>query len=307
MSLTFSPVGPALDETLDGPAWDGGGLLFCVAGRNEIHRWDETTGATSMVRSATNRARGLALGPDGRLFGAQSRARRVMWLSADGGAFYLEAMLDGERHNDPQDLVVDAGSRVWFTDRHTDSTIPGPVGYPPLAHNSVLRLEESGPRGTETPGTGTSGTGTAGGWRLERMTFDTTGPGGIALSGDERALYVIDGLDAPAAAASLRSYAIEGAGPLGPGALLHSFAPGELAGGLCTDPLGRIHVAVRAAAGVGGGRIDLLGPSGGLLASHPFDASPTNCCFGGEGSARLFVTTAEGVLLAATVDDHTET
>ena len=146
MSLTFSPLGPGLDEALDGPAWDGGGLLFCVPGRNEIHRWDETTGATSVVRSATNRTRGLALGGDGRLFGAQSRARRVMWLSADGGAFYLEAMLDGERHNDPQDLVVDAGSRVWFTDRHTDSTIPGPVGYAPLAHNSVLRLEESVPR-----------------------------------------------------------------------------------------------------------------------------------------------------------------
>ena len=312
MTLTFSPVGPGLDEALDGPAWDGGGLLFCVAGRNEIHRWDETTGTTSVVRSATNRTRGLALGGDGRLFGAQSRARRVMWLSADGGAFYLEAMLDGERHNDPQDLVVDADSRVWFTERHTDSTIPGPVGYPPLAHNSVLRLEESEPRGTETSstgtsGTGTSGTGAAGGWRLERMTFDTTGPGGIALSPDERTLYVIDGLDAPAAAASLRSYAIDGDGLLGPGALLHSFAPGELAGGLCTDALGRIHVAVRAAAGAASGRIDLLGPSGGLLESHPLEASPTNCCFGGEGSARLFVTTAEGVLLASPVHDHTET
>ena len=117
------------------PAWRG---------RNEIHRWDAATGAASVVRSATNRTRGLALGGDGRLFGAQSRARRVMWLSADGAAFYLEAMLDGERHNDPQDLVVDAESRVWFTDRHTDSTIPGPVGYPPMAHNSVLRLTEGG-------------------------------------------------------------------------------------------------------------------------------------------------------------------
>ena len=302
MSLTFSPLGPGLDEALDGPAWDGGGLLFCVPGRNEIHRWDETTGATSVVRSATNRTRRLALGGDGRLFGAQSRARRVMWLSADGGAFYLEAMLDGERHNDPQDLVVDADSRVWFTDRHTDSTIPGPVGYPPLAHNSVLRLTESLPRGT-----GTSSAGTASGWRLERMTFDTTGPGGIALSPDERTLYVIDGLDAPAAAASLRSYAIDGAGLLGPGALLHSFAAGELVGGLCTDALGRIHVAVRAAAGVATGRIDLLGPSGELLESHPLEASPTNCCFGGEGSVRLFVTTAEGVLLAAPVHDHTGT
>ena len=302
MTLTFSPVGPGLGEALDGPAWDGGGLLFCVAGRNEIRRWDETTGATSVVRSATNRTRGLALGPDGRLFGAQSRARRVMWLSADGGAFYLEAMLDGERHNDPQDLVVDAGSRVWFTDRHTDSTIPGPVGYPPLGHNSVLRLEETGPRGA-----GTSGTGTAGGWRLERMTFDTTGPGGIALSPDEGTLYVIDGLDAPAAATSLRSYAIDEAGLLGPGALLHSFAPGDLVGGLCTDALGRVHVAVQAAAGDAIGRIDVLSPSGALAESHPLQASPTNCCFGGEGSAEPFVTTAEGVLLAAPAHDDTRT
>ena len=303
MTLTFSAVGPELDEALDGPAWDGGGLLFCVAGRNEIHRWDETTGATSVARSATNRTRGLALGGDGRLFGAQSRARRVMWLSADGGAFYLEAMLDGERHNDPQDLVVDADSRVWFTDRHTDSTIPGPVGYPPLAHNSVLRLEETGSGRTGTSGTRTSGT--AGGWRLERMTFDTTGPGGIALSPDERTLYVIDGLDAPAGAASLRSYTVDGAGLLGPGALLHSFAPGERVGGLCTGARGRIHVAVRAAAGDATGRIDVLGPSGGLAESHPLEASPTNCCFGGEGSAKLFVTTAEGVLLAAPAHDDT--
>ena len=47
------------------------------------------------------------------------------------------------------------------------------------------------------------------------------------------------------------------------------------------------------------GRIDVFDQRGALLESHAVDASPTNCCLGGDGSNTLFVTTAEGVLMLA--------
>jgi gluconolactonase len=134
-----------------------------------------------LVRHPTVRIRGLAFDRDGRLFAAQSRARRVVWLSSDGGTYYLNAMLGDRRHNDPQDLVVDDAGRIWFTDRYTDDSIPGPVGYPPLEHQSVLRLtERDRPAG-----------GGIGDWTVERMTFDTAAPGGIALSPDGNVVVAV--------------------------------------------------------------------------------------------------------------------
>jgi gluconolactonase len=253
--------------------------------RSEIHRWDAVTGEVSLVRNVTVRTRGLALAPDGRLYGAQSRARRVVWFSDDGGTYYLNAMLDGERHNDPQDLVVDRAGRIWFSDRYTEDSIPGPVGYPPLAHNSVLRL-------TERARPDRSATGQ---WELERMTFDTTWPSGIALSPDARTLYVGDGTSSASDPCGLKAYHVSKFGVLGPARQVRRFAEGERAGGVCTDVHGLVAVAVTSGTA---GRVELLDSSGTVVDSRDVPDNPTNCCFGGAGLRILFVTTASGQLLS---------
>ena len=279
MTMSLARVAEPLEGELDGPAWDGVGLLFCVLAKNEIRRYDPASGRTAVVRQQTVRTRGLAFAPDGRLYGAQGRARRIVWYRDDGAAYYLASTIDGLRRNDPQHLVVDRGGRIWSTDRWTEESSGGPVGYPPLGHCSVLRLD---------PVAGTDPL-NVGDWALRRMTTDTVAPYGLALSPDERTLYVSDRGGAPAGP-SLRAYAVGDDVPLRAGTVLRSFESGDEPAGICVDAGGRIVVAI-------GGvrpRIELVGVDGRVSGEIAVPGAPTACAIGG---ADLYVTTATGDLL----------
>ncbi len=287
MGWRFERLVDDVGDVLDGPVWDGSGVLFCCPGRNAIHRWDAGTGDCMLVRHPTVRIRGLAFDPDGRLFAAQSRARRD-GLAERRGRHVLpgQAMLDGRRHNDPQDLVVDRGGRIWFTDRYTDDSIPGPVGYPPLEHRSVLRLTEH-----DRPHDGWLGK-----WTLERMSFDTAEPSGIALSPDERTLYVID-RDNAAERSRLKGYRISTTDHLGPPRVLHEFDRGTTAGGMCVDRRGRIVVTTPVVDG--GGGLVVFDPDGrGPRVCRSATRRPTAATAAADGGT-LYVTTSTGRLLAA--------
>jgi len=276
-------LGATFEDVLDGPVWDGAGVLFCSVRRSEIHRWDPVASTSTLVRCATVRARSLAFGPDGSLYAAQSRARRVMLLADDGGSYYLEAMLEGERHNDPQDVVVDRAGRIWFTDRYTDDSIPGPVGYPPLGHQSVLRLDRvDGPTARR-----------AGRWQLARMTFDTRAPFGLAFSPDETTLYVTDGIGTADEPSRLVSYAAA-SGPLPPGRTIHEWPVGIQARGIAVEPSGTV---LAASASGDAGSLDMIDPGGGIVRSLALSDAPTNCCVTPLG---VVVTTESGRLLRVT-------
>lgn len=280
----LEPFGQRFEDGLDGPAWDGSGLLFCVPRRNEIRRWDEGSREIALARWATVRTRGLAFAPDGRLYGAQARARRVMWFADDGASYFLNATLDGQRHNDPQDLVVDSGGRIWFTDHYAEESIPGPVGYPPMPHSSVLRLVERKRRNDRV----------AGEWTLERMTFDTTAPSGIALAPDHRTLYVADRSTSEPVVSTLKAYKISRQGVLGPPKVTRKFPIGQHAGGLCVDRHGEIAIAI--STGENTGCIVIVDADGAVQHEIELADRPTNCCLGGPQNATLFVTTEGGQL-----------
>lgn len=306
--LRFQPIdvdlGPG--ET-DGPTWVGDGWLIARPDANEIVKVRPDAGDVVRFRHSTCGNRGLAIGPDGRVFGAQSASRRIVWYAPDGGTYLLNAMLGDRRHNDPQDLVIDTVGQIWFSDDWTDDSHGGPVGWPPLEHRSILRL-----RRVTTAGDG------VGDWQLERMTTDTLAPRGIGLSPSEGVLYVTD-LGDDRTAASLRAYPVSpGTGALGPGRILLAFEPGpsdpagdrgagspdavaETPGGLAVAPDGRIFMVVR---GAGAGAVLELGPDGAIRARHPVpDAVPTNCGIGGQDGRTVLLTTAAGAILAATLPD----
>jgi len=279
-------AGSPFDGELDGPAWDGRALLFCNATKNEIWRLDEAKDAPTLARAQTVRTRGLAFAPDGRLYGAQTRARRIVWYRDDGASYYVESAIEGARRNDPLHLVVDRSGRIWSTDRWTEESSGGPVGFPPLAHRSVLRLD---PIGARDDGVGE--------WSLRRMTEDTTAPHGLALSPDERTLYVTDDGDADQPP-TLRAYAIAG-DALSPGIVLRRYERGDGAAGMTVDASGKIVVAAGARDSATGPRIEVLEPSGRLVTVTPTDAAaPTACAFGGRALDVLYVTSGDGELLA---------
>jgi hypothetical protein len=84
----------------------------------------------------------------------------------------LPHLLDGHRHNRPNDLAIDRQGRIWFTDPYGQGLAESERE---LDHTSVLRL-------TPQPN---------GDWQLERMTYNTSAPNGILFSQDERTLYVV--------------------------------------------------------------------------------------------------------------------
>jgi sugar lactone lactonase YvrE len=293
MRWTFEVVaGSPFGESLCGPAWDGERLLVCSPRANEILEHDPGIGQTRPFRSSTVRTRALALGPSGRLYGAQSRARRVVWYRGDGSTYYLEAMLEGQRHNDPQDLAVDAHERIWFADLWTDESIQTPVGFPPLDHCSVLRLDR-----TDAPDPETTGT-----WTVRRMTFDTIAPRAIALAPDERTLYVADGGRPSAAPVVLRAYPITDRGDLGQARVLHAFGTEVIVGGLVVDRQGDILVAVETTDDPRSSTLQVLDPAGHPVGAQAMpDHPPSGIAFGGAGLDRLYITTSDGYLLR--VDD----
>ncbi|MCC6887227.1 MAG: SMP-30/gluconolactonase/LRE family protein [Hyphomicrobiales bacterium] len=287
MAWNFERIGADFGDVLDGPAWDGSGLLFCKVVTSEILRYDPATGQVSRFRPHTLRTSGLAFGRDGELYGAQSGARRVIWFKRDGSAAYLNLKLGGARHNHPHDLTTDSRNRIWFSDPYSELRTRGPQIYPLLDHCSVLRLDYDTQRRE---------------WSIRRMTYDTVEPRGLALSPDETTLYVSDSSPSADCLRQLKAYPIRDDGTLGPATVLHTFGAdhrGVHRGsfGLCVDNAGNIVAAAGSNRSGPGAMIYVFAPSGQVIESHPVPAeAPTNCAFGGPDLGTLYVTTEDGSL-----------
>src|ERR1039458_6223472 len=126
MDWKFERIGESFGDMLDGPIWDGDGLLFCKVVQSEILRYEAATGNVGVFRRFSIRNGGLTIAPNGNLYGTQSGARRVAWYKRDGTTTLLSAHIAGMRHNHPHDLVADRKGRVWFSDVHSSVRTRGP-------------------------------------------------------------------------------------------------------------------------------------------------------------------------------------
>jgi gluconolactonase len=152
-----------------------------------------------------------------------------------------------------------------------------------LDHESVYRLDPDGS-----------------GWAIRRLTFDTTRPNGLALSPDERTLYVAQSEYGADRKRELRAYPVRDDGSLGPHRVLHNFYPHRGIDGMCLDREGNIVATAGWQESGPGPMIYVFAPNGRVLETHPVpDDRPTNCCFGGPEMETLFVTTGAGSLYAA--------
>ena len=289
MSWSFEPLAGPYTLT-EGPAWDGTGLLFSDIRNNRIMRFDESTNRVDIFRGGTNGCNGLMFDEQGRLYGCEGTGRRVVRYGRPGQAEVIADQFEGKRLNGPNDLAIDSQGRVWFTDPcYADRT------QMELEHDSVFRATppvlEAAPEGN--------------GWRLDRVTFDTTRPNGILLSHDERTLYVAESPPAPTGQRQLRAYAIGDDGTVGPYQVLHGFGEHRGIDGMCLDVDGNIVATCGWEQGGPGPRIAVFSPNGEVLEEHPVPAPvkrPTNCTFGGPGLSTLYVTDIDGHLHRARTD-----
>jgi|SRR5262245_5705698 len=289
MSWQFELVAGPCQGPTGGVVWDGAHVLFTAIDEGRLLRFDPQTRGLDEARRHLNRVNGLGFAPGGELYGAQEGGRRLVEFTPDGRLVAVDALLDGNYHNQPSDLVVDRLHRIWFADPHHPVIPFGPQIFPLLAHQSVLRLERNERRA----------------WTAVRVTYDTVCPRAVLLSRDEKTLYVADGEPRQQAVRELRAYPLREDGSVGPYAVLHTFGtdargPHRGVEGMCLDRDGNIVACAGWRQSGPGPLIYVFAPDGAVLETHrvPGDR-PNRCCFGGRDLDLLYVTSQEGHLYQA--------
>ena len=284
MTWEFEKVAGPYKGRTGGLAWDGSGMLFSAVAEERIMRYDPATGKADLFRAYTGRTNGLALAKDGTVFGAQEGGRRVVHFLKDGSTAPTSDLLDGKHHNQPTDVIVDSKGSVWIADAYNVQLPYGPPVYPMLDHASVLRLER-----------------VSDGWRLTRVTHDTSGPRAILLSVDEKTLYVADGDAERGNLQRLSAYPVRPDGGVAGVKTLIDFVVVERGiEGMCLDSEGNIVACAGWKKSGVGPMLYVVSPSGTILETHPAPADlPMRCAFGDAGLASLYVTAGDGGLYRA--------
>lgn len=158
----------------EGPVWRDGRILFSDVPENTVFGWGEGERAASVVLKPSGSlsgdgqgSNGLAVDAAGRLILCQHGERRLARLEKDGRFTVLADRHQGRRFNSPNDLVIARSGAIFFTDP--------PYGMkkgeePDAPYHGVYRLDADG--------------------KVSLIIDDVRWPNGIALSPDEKRLYL---------------------------------------------------------------------------------------------------------------------
>lgn len=263
-------------EWSEGPLWieDGAYLLFSDIPRNAVMKWQEGAGVSLFMKPSGYTgvadygrepgSNGLTLDREGRIIFCEHGDRRVSRLEKAGGKQTLVDSYQGKRLNSPNDAVVKSDGSIYFTDP--------PYGLPQrfadprreLDFCGVYRLSPSG--------------------ALTLLTEEMTRPNGIALSPDEKVLYVAQ---SDSAHAIIKAFPVKADGSLGPGKVLCDFTSlvGRYPGspdGLKVDQNGNLFATSP-------GGVHVITPEGKILGRIHTGKPTANCAWGNDGSV-LYMT-----------------
>lgn len=266
-------------EFTEGPLWSPeGALLFSSPNTNQIYRWTPS-GALTVFRTHSGYSgidigryhqpgsNGLTFDPQGRLTICQHGNRRVVRVERRGNVTVMADRFDGKRLNSPNDLVYRSDGVLYFTDP--------PFGLPDGAGDPKRELPFSGVYVVRNG-------------HVSLGTDELSGPNGLALSPDERYLYV--GNWGPARKVVMR-YDVSADGGLSGGGVLFDMtdAEGEDAiDGLTVDRDGRLYVC-------GPSGIWVLSPEGRHLGTLRLPEAPHNLAWGDDDGRALYVTASTSI------------
>lgn len=288
----------------EGPIWinkDGGYLLFSDPNANTIYKYTpegNQDGKLEVFRTPSGYAgpdiaeygqpgsNGLTVDPQGRLTINQHGNHRVVRDEADGTQTVLAETYDGKRLNSPNDLVYRSDGTLFFTDP--------PFGFPKVFNDPRKQLAFSGVYSLYKG-------------NLQLVSKDFTGPNGIALSPDEKYLYVgnwpraITGQDLrkedEAAGEigdkhkAIMRYEVQGDGTLKNGKLFYDFtsAPGEDGlDGIKVDQKGNLYVS-------GPGGLWVISPEGKHLGTVITPRHVHNMAWGDGDGKTLYLCARSGL------------
>ena len=280
VSAKIEVLGSGFDWS-EGPVWVPalGALLFSDVPQNTVFQWKEGEGISPFLKpsgytgpstySRESGSNGLTLDTKGQLISCEHGDRRlsVLNLAGGGGKRTLTDHFEGKRYNSPNDACVDTSGNIFFTDP--------PYGLPKgpadqdtreIAWNGVYRL-------------GTDG-------KVTLISKDMTYPNGIALSPDEKTLYVAQ---SDGKAALWMAFPLHPDGTAGPARVFADVTAMAQSGkhrggpdGLKVDPAGNLWAT-------GPGGVHVMSPNGKLLGRIDTCQATANCAFGGPNHEYLYL------------------
>jgi gluconolactonase len=254
----------------EGPVWKDGKILFSDVPENTVFAWREGDAAASISLKPSGSlsgegqgSNGLAKDAAGNLILCQHGERRIARLEKDGSFTSLADKYDGKRFNSPNDLVITSKGTIFFTDPPYGLK----KGTPPDApYHGIYRVDSDG--------------------KVSLIIEDIKWPNGIALSPDERTLYIaVSDKDEP----RVMAYDMEPEGTVKSGRVVfaaRSLKSPERKGGcdgMKVDSLGNIWTT-------GPGGVLIISKEGKHLGSILTGQSTANCAWGGDDKSTLYIT-----------------
>jgi len=294
LELLYTRSAPIQGGLTEGPAVAPDGSIYFTdipEGDDQglIVRFDPATKKTTIFTADSGKANGLMFDARGRLIaceGSDQGGRRVSrWDIKTGKRETVVDRFQGKRFNAPNDLAIDEQGRIYFTD-------PRYLGEEPreLDARAVYRIDTDG--------------------QVAEVTREVEKPNGIAISPDQRTLYVADtnngsdrimpdGPKPRKGAMKVYAFPLDAQGNVsGARRTLIDFGSEDGCDGMTVDARGNLYLTARSAKRPG---VLVIAPSGKELAYIPTGKSqpdvpqpvglPSNCDFGiGDDSRTLYVT-----------------
>jgi len=245
----------------EGPVWHPEGyLLFSDIPADRIYR-RSPDGKLEIFRQPSGKSNGLTLDRMVRLIACEHGNRRVSRTEFDGSVIPLATHYQGRRLNSPNDVVVKSDGSIYFTDPpygvRTDER--------ELEFQGVYRIAADG--------------------SLTLLADDFERPNGLALSPDERILYVDD-----TARHHVRAFDVLPDGTLANGRVFAEMQSPATGGpdGMKLDVGGNLYVA-------GAGGTWLFDPAGRHVGTLVTPERPANLAFGDTDRRTLYITARTSV------------
>lgn len=210
-------------------------------------------------RNPSGAANGMALDPQKKLvvcegYGAGVGGRRLSRESGNGFSTIV-ATFGGKKLNSPNDAIVRSDGMIWFTDPDY-----GVGGAKEQTFNGVYRVDLQS--------------------QITLVSDKLKLPNGIALSPDEKTLYVADN-----GAGKLLAYPVA---PDGTNGAPQDFATVASPDGITVDDAGNVYSSSSTG-------VQVFRPNGTKLGSIAVAEQPTNVAFGGPDRKTLFITAQKGL------------
>jgi gluconolactonase len=258
-------------EWAEGPVWEPRSqtLLFSDVPRNVVFQWKEAVGTRDYLypsgytgtapRGGEPGSNGLTLDPQGRLVLCEHGDRRVARLEGNGRKTTLAQYYLDRRFNSPNDLVYKSNGDLYFTDPPYGLEGGDKDPKKELVFSGVYLLRRDG--------------------EVALLTSELGFPNGIAISPDEKTLYVaVSDSNKPV----IMAFPLRENGTTGKGRVFFDAKPlmagrKGLPDGLKVDALGNLFAT-------GPGGVLVITPEGKHLGTINPGEATANCAWGGDGS-----------------------